>query len=178
MVPHDRHHPSVIIWSMGNEAGYGPNHDAAAAWVRHADPTRPVQYEGVLAHGWKAGAAASDLTVPMYASIEQLVSHATSGEQTRPLILCEYSHAMGNSNGCLDDYWEAFEPTAGLQGGFVWDWWDQGLVQSAPTASSGWPTAATSATSPTTATSASTGSCSPTARPSPPSGSTRPWPPR
>jgi len=129
LVHRDRHHPSVIVWSLGNEAGYGPNHDAAAAWVRHADPTRPVQYEGVLAHGWNAGVAASDLTVPMYASVEQLVSHATSGAQTRPVILCEYSHAMGNSNGGLADYWEAFENVDGLQGGFIWEWWDHGLVQ-------------------------------------------------
>jgi beta-galactosidase len=138
MVRRDRHHPSVITWSIGNEAGYGPNHDAAAAWVRHADPTRPVQYEGVLAHGWNAGAAASDLTVPMYASIEQLVSHATSGEQTRPVILCEYSHAMGNGNGCLAEYWEAFETTDGLQGGFIWEWWDHGLVQKLPDGTERW----------------------------------------
>jgi beta-galactosidase len=138
MVRRDRHHPSVIIWSIGNEAGYGPNHDAAAAWVRHADRTRPVQYEGVLAHGWNAGAAASDLTVPMYASIEQLVSHATSGEQTRPVILCEYSHAMGNGNGCLAEYWEAFETTDGLQGGFIWEWWDHGLVQTLPDGTERW----------------------------------------
>lgn len=129
MVIRDRHHPCIIAWSIGNEAGYGPNHDAAAAWVRHADPTRPVQYEGVLVHGWDAGAAASDLTVPMYPSIDQIVSHATDGSQTRPVVLCEYSHAMGNGNGCLAEYWEAFESTDGLQGGFVWEWWDHGLVQ-------------------------------------------------
>ena len=138
MVRRDRHHPSVIVWSIGNEAGYGPNHDAVAAWARHADPSRPVQYEGVLAGGWNAGAAASDLTVPMYASIEQLVSHATSGEQTRPVILCEYSHAMGNSNGCLAEYWQAFEDTPGLQGGFIWEWWDHGLVQALPDGTERW----------------------------------------
>ena len=138
MVRRDRQHSSVIVWSIGNEAGYGPNHDAAAAWVRHADPSRPVQYEGVLAHGWNAGAAASDLTVPMYASIEQLVHHASNGEQTRPVILCEYSHAMGNSNGCLAEYWEAFESTPGLQGGFIWEWWDHGLVQALPDGTERW----------------------------------------
>lgn len=129
LVQRDRHHACVVAWSLGNEAGYGPNHDAAAAWVRHADPSRPVQYEGVLAHGWNAGAAASDLTVPMYPTIDQIVTHAADGTATRPVILCEYSHAMGNSNGCLAEYWEAFEQTDGLQGGFIWEWWDHGLAQ-------------------------------------------------
>nr|WP_249420230.1 glycoside hydrolase family 2 TIM barrel-domain containing protein [Rhabdothermincola salaria] len=138
MVQRDRHHACIIAWSLGNEAGYGPNHDGAAAWVRHADPTRPVQYEGVLAHGWDAGAAASDLTVPMYASIEQLVDHAGSAEQTRPVVLCEYSHAMGNGNGGLAEYWETFEATEGLQGGFVWEWWDHGLVQPRPDGTERW----------------------------------------
>jgi beta-galactosidase len=138
MVQRDRHHACIIVWSLGNEAGYGPNHDAAAAWVRHADPSRPVQYEGVLAHGWGAGAAASDLTVPMYASVDDLVAHATSGEQTRPVVLCEYSHAMGNGNGCLAEYWDAFEATEGLQGGFVWEWWDHGLVQRRPDGTERW----------------------------------------
>ncbi|MGW1884727.1 glycoside hydrolase family 2 TIM barrel-domain containing protein [Streptomyces sp. NPDC001970] len=129
MVLRDKNHPSVIVWSLGNESDYGANHDAAAGWVRRHDPTRPVQYEGALHRGWTRQGIVTDIVCPMYASIDEITAHANSGEQTKPLILCEYSHAMGNSNGSLADYWAAIESTPGLQGGFIWEFWDHGILQ-------------------------------------------------
>ena len=129
MVRRDKNHPSVIGWSLGNESGYGAHHDAAAGWVRRYDPTRPLHYEGAIMFDWTSGQTASDVTCPMYPTIESLLAHATSGRQRHPVILCEYSHAMGNSNGNLADYWHAFETTPGLQGGFIWEFWDHGLLQ-------------------------------------------------
>lgn len=130
MVLRDKNHPSVIIWSLGNESDYGANHDAAAGWVRRHDPTRPLQYEGAAKRGWADPGVASDIACPMYAPLEDCVAHALSGEQTKPLIQCEYSHAMGNSNGTLADHWAAIEATPGLQGGFIWEFWDHGILQS------------------------------------------------
>ncbi|MGB3410793.1 MAG: glycoside hydrolase family 2 TIM barrel-domain containing protein [Microthrixaceae bacterium] len=128
MVERDQHHPSIIIWSLGNESGYGAAHDAAAAFLRSYDPSRPIQYEGPFMHDLHAAAPVSDVVCPMYSSIEDITAWAGSGrDDRRPLILCEYSHAMGNSNGSLSDYWEAFESTPGLQGGFIWEWVDHGL---------------------------------------------------
>ncbi|MFI0773832.1 glycoside hydrolase family 2 TIM barrel-domain containing protein [Streptomyces sp. NPDC021212] len=129
MVLRDKNHPSVIIWSLGNESDYGANHDAAAGWLRRYDPDRPLQYEGAAKTGWASPGVASDILCPMYASLDEITAHATSGEQTKPLILCEYSHAMGNSNGTLADHWAAIESTPGLQGGFIWEFWDHGLLQ-------------------------------------------------
>jgi beta-galactosidase len=129
MATRDKNHPSVVIWSLGNESGYGPAHDAAADWLRRYDPTRPLQYEGALGDGWSRPGTATDIVCPMYTSIDRIVAHATSGEQTKPLILSEYSHAMGNSNGSLADYWTAIESTPGLQGGFIWEFWDHGILQ-------------------------------------------------
>ncbi|MFF4655409.1 glycoside hydrolase family 2 TIM barrel-domain containing protein [Streptomyces sp. NPDC001381] len=130
MVLRDKNHPSVIIWSLGNESDYGANHDAAAGWLRRHDPTRPLQYEGAAKRGWADPDVASDIACPMYAPLEDCVAHALSGEQTKPLIQCEYSHAMGNSNGTLADHWAAIEATPGLQGGFIWEFWDHGILQS------------------------------------------------
>ena len=137
MVERDKNHPSVIIWSLGNESGYGPNHDAMAGWIRGYDASRPLHYEGAV-WGWDkgiaAGARASDIICPMYSSIESIVKWAqeNNANDRRPLILCEYSHAMGNSNGSLGDYWDAFEKQRGLQGGFIWEWIDHGILQNAP----------------------------------------------
>ncbi|AHC16111.1 Beta-galactosidase [Salinispira pacifica] len=140
MVLRDRLHPSVIVWSLGNESGYGPNHDACAAWIRHEDPFRPVHYEGAVRSPWGQssydfcrGRTATDIIAPMYAPVEEIVRWAEHGAESsneyRPLILCEYSHAMGNSNGGLADYFHAFANYPGLQGGFIWDWVDQGLLK-------------------------------------------------
>ena len=131
MVQRDQCHPSIIMWSLGNESGYGAVHDAAAAWVRRVDPTRPLHYEGPLMHDLYADAPVTDVVCPMYPQIPEIVAWAESGRDTRrPLILCEYSHAMGNSNGSLSDYWDAIESTHGLQGGFIWEWLEHGLRRS------------------------------------------------
>ncbi|MEW5989988.1 MAG: glycoside hydrolase family 2 TIM barrel-domain containing protein [Chloroflexota bacterium] len=132
MVLRDRNHPSIIAWSLGNESGHGANHDAAAAWVRSTDATRPLHYEGAIRFDWTAGAGVTDIVCPMYPSVAALVGHATSGRQRGPLIMCEYSHAMGNSNGTLAEYWDAIETTPGLQGGSIWEWRDHGLDQVLP----------------------------------------------
>ncbi|MET9666446.1 glycoside hydrolase family 2 TIM barrel-domain containing protein [Streptomyces sp. NPDC006475] len=129
MALRDRNHPSVVVWSLGNESDYGANHDAAAGWLRRHDPTRPLQYEGAAKTDWSSTRIASDIVCPMYASLDEIVAHARSGTQTKPLILCEYSHAMGNSNGTLADHWAAMETTPGLQGGFIWELWDHGILQ-------------------------------------------------
>jgi len=136
MVERDKNHPSVILWSLGNESGYGPNHDAIAGWIRHYDPSRPLHYEQA-SKGWEdhaktPGTLGTDIICPMYPSIASIVSWAKDAKRAdkrRPLILCEYSHAMGNSNGSLCDYWDAFEKYDGLQGGFIWEWVDHGIKQ-------------------------------------------------
>jgi len=129
MVERDKNHPSVIVWSLGNESGYGPHHDAMAGWIRHRDPSRPIHYEGAISLDWTKGHAATDLLCPMYPTIDKIVDWVTDPKNSdqRPVILCEYSHAMGNSNGSLGDYFDAFEKHAGLQGGFIWEWVDHGL---------------------------------------------------
>ena len=134
MVLRDRNHPSVIIWSLGNESGYGPNHDAMAGWIRRTDPSRPLHYEGAVRKEWGQGAndftrghEATDIVCPMYPQIQAIIDWAETTDDYRPFIMCEYSHAMGNSNGSLADYWEAIYKYPGLQGGFIWDWVDQGI---------------------------------------------------
>ena len=150
MVERDKNHPSVIIWSLGNESGYGPNHDAAAGWVRGRDPSRPLHYEGAIKRDWSGGRSATDVVCPMYAPSRRDRGVGRDGiDDPRPLILCEYSHAMGNSNGGLADYYAAFERHDALQGGFVWEWVDHGIrprPTTGPRATG--PTAATSATMP------------------------------
>jgi len=120
VVERDKNHPSVIIWSMGNEAGDGSTFERLYEWTKQRDPSRPVQYEmaDLREH--------TDVFAPMYARIHILEDYA-SGKRARPLIMCEYAHAMGNSVGNLGDYWDVIYANEQLQGGFIWDWVDQGL---------------------------------------------------
>jgi beta-galactosidase len=127
MVLRDKNHPSIIVFSLGNESGSGVNQDAAAGWVRGYDSTRPVHYEGAIAKDWYSGHSQTDIVCPMYPQIDAIVAYATDERADRPLIMCEYSHAMGNSNGSFDDYWKAIRSTPGLQGGFIWEMKDHGL---------------------------------------------------
>jgi len=142
MVERDKNHPCVIAWSLGNESGYGPNHDAAAGYVRGADPSRPLHYEGAIGGppgvNWGGGGHATDIICPMYAPVEAIVAWAEAGAGDRPLILCEFSHAMGNSNGGLADYFAAFERYPRLQGGFVWEWLDHGIRREVPDGTAHW----------------------------------------
>ncbi len=176
MVLRDKNHPAILFWSLGNESGYGPNHSAAAGWVRAYDPDRPLHYEGAIskfqsALSWAHGVEATDIICPMYPSLDELLAwnkettrlldgkknELPSSEELlsamrpfmskglfnretppirilphplqRPVILCEYSHAMGNSNGSLHDYFEIFQTIEGIQGGFVWEWLEHGIRQ-------------------------------------------------
>lgn len=139
MVERDKNHASIIIWSLGNESGIGNNHHAMYQWTKLKDPTRPVQYEG-----GGSNTAATDIIVPMYSRVENDLTDLRDTSVTpkfaikkwislpnedRPLILCEYAHAMGNSLGSFDKYWQAFRLYPRLQGGFIWDWVDQGLTK-------------------------------------------------
>ncbi|MEP4076675.1 glycoside hydrolase family 2 TIM barrel-domain containing protein [Haloferula sp.] len=123
----DKNHPCIIMWSMGNESGDGINFREMSKYIRQRDPFRPVHYEqsGQRPH--------VDLFVPMYAPIERSRQYAKQegqkpADKQRPMIQCEYNHAMGNSSGNLADYWELFRSERLLQGGFIWDWKDQGLL--------------------------------------------------
>ncbi len=138
MVERDKNHPSVVVWSLGNESGYGANHDALAGWMRACDPTRPLHYEGAIAADWEAGHAATDLICPMYPPVEKIRRFGLRSRDPRPLILCEYAHAMGNSPGGLGEYWDTIHSTPGLQGGFIWDWVDQGLLKTDPNGTPYW----------------------------------------
>ncbi|MCK4886855.1 MAG: DUF4981 domain-containing protein [Planctomycetes bacterium] len=132
MVERDKNHASVVIWSMGNESGFGANHKACADWMHERDKTRPVYYHPA------GGDLCVDIMGPMYPNIEDIVGMAKGrqvehwpgiwpGENKGPIIMCEYAHAMGNSVGNLQDYWDAIYKYPRLQGGFIWDWVDQGL---------------------------------------------------
>ncbi len=144
MVERDKNHPSIILWSLGNETGYGANQDAMAGYIRGRDPSRCLHYEpGVWRQGltsdqqdlkklYASGHRVTDIVCPMYPPISQAIEWATDPDhpdRRRPWIYCEYSHAMGNSNGTLADHYDAFEKYHGLQGGFIWEWIDHGLKQ-------------------------------------------------
>jgi len=143
MVQRNKNHPSIILWSLGNESGYGPNHDALAGWIRHADPTRPLHYEGAISRqqagrDWDDGLLVTDIVCPMYPHIHEIAAYGKEPMSERPLIMCEYAHAMGNSPGNLYEYWQVIRAYDALQGGFIWDWVDQGLLQTDKDGDSYW----------------------------------------
>ena len=122
LVERDKNHPSVIIWSMGNECGNGQVFFDAYKWMKERDVTRPVQFE-------QAGQEANtDVVCPMYPGMKSMHEYANKENPGRPFIMCEYSHAMGNSNGNFQEYWDIIRSKPHMQGGFIWDWVDQGLV--------------------------------------------------
>ncbi|MBN2500275.1 MAG: DUF4981 domain-containing protein [Anaerolineales bacterium] len=126
MVARDKNHPCIFSWSLGNESGHGSNHDSMSAWMRANDPTRLVHYHPA------EDSEIIDILGPMYPPVAQIIAMAQDPKETRPVIMCEYAHAMGNSPGAFKEYWEAIYQYPRLQGGFVWDWVDQGLRKTAP----------------------------------------------
>ena len=124
MVQRDRNHPSIIVWSMGNEAGFGPNFEACYNWIKAEDPTRPVQYERALDNAHDRNF--TDIICPMYMSPDGCVRYLENSPR-KPLIQCEYAHAMGNSGGNFKDYWDLVRKYPEYQGGFIWDFQDQAL---------------------------------------------------
>ncbi len=149
MVERDKNHPSIIGWSLGNESGCGPNHAGAAGWVKYFDPTRFIHYEGAQGDpehkDYKAygspeyrelGRTANptdpawvDVISRMYANLEDLETLAKSPYISRPIVECEYAHAMGNSLGNFQEYWDLIHSYPNLIGGYIWDWIDQGVLK-------------------------------------------------
>ena len=151
MVERDKNHPSIIMWSLGNESGCGPNHAAMAGWVKDYDPTRLVHYEGAQGdpnspkyfpygtreHGINYSTNMVNPSDPyyvdiisrMYPSLKQVKNLANNSTLKRPIVFCEYAHAMGNSLGNLKEYWDLIYANPKLCGGFIWDWIDQGILQ-------------------------------------------------
>jgi beta-galactosidase len=133
MLERDKNHPSVVIWSLGNESGDGPNLKAEADWIRGRD-SRPVHYEGSSSNG---NGQATDINSCMYPPPASLVRRAERFPD-KPFLMCEYAHAMGNSVGNLQEYWDEFEKHPIMQGGFIWDWVDQGILRTDPKTGKGY----------------------------------------
>lgn len=130
LISRDKNHTSVIIWSLGNEAFYGRNHQSMYEYAKKVDPQRPVHYEG------DPQAKSADLYSYMYCPVDKLIQLAKTeginpddGGFEKPIILCEYAHAMGNGPGWLEDYEQAFRSHPRLQGGFIWEWANHGLLK-------------------------------------------------
>ena len=124
MVERDKNHPSVILWSLGNEAGLGTAFEKAAQWIRDKDPSRPLTYGGWGTVNGHSVLDYVDIYTPMYDFIDEMVDYAESNP-SKPMIQAEYAHAMGNSLGNFQEYWDAIYVQPQLQGGFIWDWVDQ-----------------------------------------------------
>jgi len=122
----DKNHPSVIIWSMGNETGNGKVFHDAYLWLKQTDKSRPVQFEQA-GEDWN-----TDIVCPMYPGINSMKRYANDPVKTRPYIMCEYAHAMGNSTGNFQEYYDIIRNNPKMQGGFIWDWIDQGLKTTTP----------------------------------------------
>ena len=136
MFERDKNHACIYAWSLGNESGAGANHAAMAGYLRFRDPSRLIHYEGCLRRGedkswWEKVPPhlLTDFISPMYPELEVLERWSQLNHDDRPFIMCEYSHAMGNSNGSLADYFDAFERLPGVQGGFIWEWLDHGITK-------------------------------------------------
>lgn len=127
MIERDKNHPSVIVWSMGNEAGTGPNFLESYKAAQNYDDTRPIHYERAEKMT-EVKERHTDIIGNMYMPIPE-VQQLYEAEQERPFIWCEYSHAMGNSNGNFKEYWDLVYSHPQIQGGFIWDWMDQGLMK-------------------------------------------------
>jgi beta-galactosidase len=123
MVLRDKNHPSVLFWSLGNESGLGPHHAAMAAWIRAYDPTRPVQYES-----GRPGPEVSDILCPMYPDLNWARRVLADPAERRPMILCEYAYAKGNSTGGFFKFWDLVDELPRFQGGCIWDWQDKALL--------------------------------------------------
>ncbi|MGD9420124.1 MAG: glycoside hydrolase family 2 TIM barrel-domain containing protein [Verrucomicrobiota bacterium JB025] len=148
MVERDKNHASIVSWSLGNESGYGPIHAAAASWIKDYDPTRFVHYEGAQglpedpaykpeggfeSQAWDLPANPNDppyvdCISRMYMTVAQLKALSDAEHIKRPIVLCEYAHAMGNSLGNMTEYWDLIRSRPNLMGGYIWDWVDQGVL--------------------------------------------------
>jgi beta-galactosidase len=131
MFERDKNFTSIVTWSLGNEAGNGDNFQATYNWLKEHDSSRPVQYEGATQY------ENTDIQAPMYMRIPDMIKYAEN-DPKRPLIQCEYAHAMGNSVGNLQEYWDIIEKYDVLQGGFIWDWVDQGVLTKTETGEDFW----------------------------------------
>jgi len=129
MVERDKNHACIIVWSLGNESGNGPHFISAYNWIKERDPSRPVQFESALR------ASNTDIYCPMYAFPADLENYAKDPAADRPLILTEYAHAMGNSVGNFQDYWDIIEKYDLLQGGCIWEWCDLAIFKPLPNGS-------------------------------------------
>jgi beta-galactosidase len=136
MVERDKNHPSIIFWSMGNESGWGKNFDEMYAAIKKIDPTRPIHYESKIP-AYANVLSRYDIISTMYPSVDNILE-LMNQDATRPVIICEYAHSMGNSLGNFRKYWDTFYKYPRLQGGFTWDWVDQGLRSKGPDGKEYW----------------------------------------
>ncbi len=132
MYERDKNVTAVILWSMGNECGNGKVFKDAYKWLKETDPSRPIMFE-------QAGQEENtDIVAPMYPKINNMKKYANDASQKRPYIMCEYSHAMGNSNGNFKEYWDIIRASKNMQGGCIWDWVDQGMLMETKNGKKSW----------------------------------------